>query len=65
MQCFQSGFFCREARSIMLRGYDATAVAVFAFGQRKHAVGKTRRPQQHFANSRNFDNVYADGNNHE
>ena len=49
----------------MLRGHDAAALAVFAFGGREHALGKTRRAQQHFANARNFDNVYADGNDHE
>jgi hypothetical protein len=28
-------------------------------------VGKPRRTQEHFANSGDFDNVYANGNNHE
>ena len=64
LQCFQSRFFGREARGIMLRGHRAATVAVFAFGAREHALGETRRPQQHFANSRDFDNVYTDGNNH-
>ena len=49
----------------MLRGHDAAAVAVFAFGAREHALREPRRPQQHFANSGNFDNVYTDGNDHE
>ena len=49
----------------MLCGYDAATVAVFAFGAREHAFSEARRSQQHFANSRNFDNVYTDGNDHE
>ena len=49
----------------MLRGHDAATVAIFAFGPRENAVGESRRAQQHFANSGNFDNVYADGNDHE
>src|SRR5689334_25273550 len=65
LQRLQGRFFRREARGIMLRGHDAATLAIFAFGAREHAIGKARRAQQHFANSRNFDNVYADGNNHE
>ena len=49
----------------MLRGHDAATVAIFAFGAREDALGEARCAQQHFANSRNFDNVYADGNDHE
>ena len=49
----------------MLRGHNAATVAVLAFSARKHAFGETRRAQQHFANSRNFDNVYTDGDNHD
>ncbi len=65
LQCFQRRFFCREARCIMLCGHDAAAVAVLALGARENAFGKPRRAQEHFANSRDFDNVYTDGNNHE
>jgi len=49
----------------MLCGHDATAVAVIALGGRKNTFAKTRRAQEHFANSCDFDNVYADGNDHE
>jgi len=65
LQCFQSCFFCGKARGIMLGGHHAATVAVFALGAREYPLGKTRRAQQHFANSRNFDNVYTDGNDHE
>ena len=64
LQRFQSRFFRREPRRIMLRGDDAATVAVIAFGAREHAFGKAGRSQQHFANPRNFDNVYTDGNDH-
>ena len=49
----------------MLCGHDSAAVAVFALGARKNTLGKARRAQQHFANSRDFDNVYTDGKNHD
>ncbi|MDQ1727964.1 MAG: hypothetical protein QOD33_89 [Pyrinomonadaceae bacterium] len=64
LQCFQGRFFCREARGIMLGRNRATTVAVGAFRGCEHAFAEAWRPQQHFANSRNFDNVYPDGNNH-
>ena len=64
LQCFQRRFFCREARCIMLCGHSAAQIAVLAFSAREDALGESRRPQEHFANPRNFDNVYADGNNH-
>ena len=64
LQRFQRRFFCREPRGIMLRSYDAAAIAVSALGFSENAFGKARRPQQYFANTRNFDNVYTDGNNH-
>lgn len=49
----------------MLRGDHTTAVAVIAFSASKNTFGKPRRAQEHFANSCDFDNVYANGNNHE
>lgn len=48
----------------MLRGHCAAAVAVTSFSCRKDAVGKARGASEYFANARNFDNVYADGNDH-
>ncbi len=64
LQRFQRRFFCSEARGIMLRRCSSPAVAITAFRQREDALAKARRALQHFANSRNFDNVYADGNDH-
>ena len=64
LQCFQGGFFCRKARGIMLRRNCAATIAISSLSVSENAFGKARRAQEHFANSRDFDNVYADGNNH-
>ena len=64
LQSLERRFFCRKARRIMLRGYSAATVAIGAFGGGENTLGKTRRTHQHFANALNFDNVYADGNDH-
>ncbi len=64
LQSFERRFFCGKASRIMLRGDGAATVAIGAFGCGKNALDKTRRARQHFANARNFDNVYADGNDH-
>ena len=48
----------------MLRRHDTSAVAVGALRCGVNSLDKTRRAQEHFANARNFDNVYANGNNH-
>jgi len=49
----------------MLRGNGPATVAIRTFACRVNAFDETRRAQEHFANSRNFDNVYANGNDHE
>src|ERR1700682_102407 len=64
LESFERRFFCGKAGRIMLRGYGAATVAVGALGSGEDTFSKTRRAQQHFANTRNFDNVYADGNDH-
>src|SRR6185369_12085419 len=48
----------------MLCGDDATRVAILALSRSKNTFRETRCAQEHFANSRNFDNVYTDGNDH-
>jgi len=48
----------------MLRGHGAAAVAIGAFRSRENALGKTRSTREHFANAGDFDNVYANGNDH-
>jgi hypothetical protein len=49
----------------MLCSYGAARVAVLALGLRENTLGKARRAQEHFANPRDFDNVYTNGNNHQ
>jgi len=63
-QRFEHRFFRGKARGIMFGRHRATAVAIRALGGGEDACGKARRALQHFANTRNFDNVYADGNDH-
>lgn len=64
LKCFQRRFFCRKPRGIMLGRHRAAAFTVQSLRLRIHALGKTWRASQHFANSRDFDNVYSNGNDH-
>ena len=64
LQGFQRRFFRRKARGIMLRRHHAAAVAIRALSRRENAIAEARRALQYFANAGNFDNVYADGNDH-
>jgi hypothetical protein len=48
----------------MLRGDRAAAVAILAFRGRKDTLAKTRSSYERFVNPRNFDNVYANGDDH-
>ena len=64
LQGFQRRFFCSEARGIMLRRHRATTIAIGALGGSEYTFAKAWRALQYFANPRNFDNVYADGNDH-
>ena len=48
----------------MLRGNHSAAVAIGPLGGGKDAFSETRSAREYFANAGNFDNVYADGNNH-
>ena len=64
LQRLQRRFFCGETRCIMLRSNSTAPVAVFAFGVGEHTFSKTRRARQHFLYAPDFDDVYANGNNH-
>ena len=64
LESFKRRLFCCEARGIMLGGHGTAAIAIGALGRSKNTLGKARRTQKHFANATNFDNVYANGNNH-
>src|SRR5258705_1624801 len=64
LQGFQRRFFCGKARGIMLGRHRAPAVAICALGWSEHTFAKAWRALQHFANACNFDNVYANANDH-
>jgi hypothetical protein len=64
LQGFERGFFGGKARGIMLRGDHSPPVAVSALSQGINALDKARRARHDFTHAMNFDNVYADGNNH-
>ncbi len=64
LQCLEGSFFCGKASRIMLGGHGASAIAVRPLGRSEDAFRKAWSTVKHFANATNFDNVYADGNNH-
>ena len=64
LQSLQKRFFRRKTRRVALRRRRALRFAVSALGIRINAHGKTRRSRNGFADAINFDNVYADGNDH-
>jgi hypothetical protein len=64
LQGFEGGFFGRKARGVMLRGDRSATIAVSALVQSINALDKARRALHHFAHAVNFDEIYADGNNH-
>ncbi len=60
----ERSFLSGEARGEMLRGGEAMPGAVEAFARREDALDEARRAPQDFTHAANFDNVYADGNDH-
>ena len=64
LQGLEHRFFRGKARGIMLRRDGAATVAIGALGGSENTLSKARRAPEHFANALNFDNVYADGNDH-
>lgn len=63
-QRFQGGFLCGKARGIMLSGDNTAAIAVRTLGHRVNAFCKPRRALDGRAHPSNFDNVYADRDDH-
>ena len=62
---FESGLLGGEARGVVLRGdQPAAAVAVGALARGEDALAEARRAPEHFTDARDFDNVYADGDDH-
>lgn len=58
-QSFQTRFLRGETRGVALRRSRAFRLAVSAFALRKNALDKTRRSFDSFANTVNFNYVYA------
>ena len=48
----------------MLCGSSTSRVTVSALAGGENALAKARRAPQHFADTRDFDNIDADGNDH-
>ena len=64
-QGFEGGLLGGEARGVMLRrNFRAVAVAVFALALGENALAEARRAREDFTHAPDFDNVYADGNDH-
>src|SRR5260221_13084810 len=64
LQSLQRRFFCREARGIMLGGDGAARFTIGPLGLGKHTFSESRRAGDGFPHAANFDNVYANGNDH-
>lgn len=60
----EGGLFGGEARGVMLRRLCAATVAVFALGLGEDALAEAGRAREDFTHALDFDNVYADGNDH-
>ena len=64
-ESLQRGFFGGEARGVMLRAAALAArVAIGPLRFGEDALAEARRAPQDFTNAPDFDNVYADGDNH-
>lgn len=64
-ESLQRGLFGGKARGVMLPAAALAArVAISALGVREDALAEARRAPQRFTNAPDFDNVYADGDNH-
>lgn len=64
-ESFERGFFRGETRGIMLRRDDTTPVAVITLARRENALDETRRALERRLDAPHFDNVDADGDNHD
>jgi len=63
-ESFKGRFFSSETCGIMLRERVASPVAVGSFARREDALSKARRPLQGSAHTFDFDDIYADGDDH-
>ena len=60
LQSFQRGFFCREARGIMLSAGRTARFAIRALGVGEDTFGEAWRALDGFAHAANFDDVDSD-----
>ena len=60
----KGGFFRCEPRRIVLGSHYPTTIAVSALRRSKDSLNEARCALEDFANSRNFDNVYPNGDDH-
>ena len=63
-ESLQGSLFGGEAGGVMLRGRRTARFAVGAFMRCENALDKARRALNDGAHAPDFDNVYANGNNH-
>ncbi len=64
-ESFERGFFRGETRGIMLWGDDAAPVAVITLLRREDTLDETRRALERRLDATNFDDVDADGDDHD
>lgn len=61
----EGGLFGGEARGVVLHGDRAARVAVGALGFGEDALAEARGAREDFTHAPDFDNVYADGDDHD
>lgn len=62
---FEGGLFSGEAHGVVLRRGSAARVAVGALLLCEDALAQARRALERFTDAADFDNVYADGDDHD
>lgn len=63
-QRLEGSLFGGEARGVVLRRGGAARVAVGALFFGEDALAQARRARERFTDAADFDNVYADGDDH-
>ena len=65
LERLEGGLLGGEARGVVLRRRRAARVAVGALLFGEDALAQSRRARERFTHAPDFDNVYADGDNHD
>jgi len=63
-QGLEGGLLGGEARGVVLRRGGGVRVAVSALNFGEDALAQARRARERFTDAADFDNVYADGDDH-